>query len=145
MTSQNVSFPIKDIWGKATNMKPFDLGYFFLDAKDKLYRLNRYNDSLNLEEIAYPANIKIEFMKISENKKRELGGYMIDSKNSFYIIDYQTLMFKKITLKNFDYKRMKLLFISNPKYYLVRYSDEDTYYGAVFDKKLNKLDEEVFN
>lgn len=144
LVSNSVTFPIKNIWGKSTNMKPFDLGYFFLDSKDKLFRLNRYNNEINLEEITYPNGIKIEFMKISENKKRELAGFAIDSKNSFYIIDYKTFKFKKLELKNFDYKKMKLLFISNPKYYLVRYTDEDKYYAVVFDKSFKKLDEEVF-
>ncbi len=141
---REITFPVKNVWGKATNMKPFDLGYFFLDSKNKLFKLNRYNNKLELKKIAYPEGIDIKFMKISENKKRELAGYAIDSNSNFYIIDYQTLKFKKIELKNFDYKTMKLLFIQNAKYYLVRYSNNDIYYSIVFDKEFNKLDEEAF-
>lgn len=144
LTLNKVSFPIKNIWGKPTNMKPFDLGYFFIDSKEKLFRVNRYNNKINLEKVNYPDGIKIEFMKISENKKRELAGFAIDSNNSFYIINYKTFEFKKLELKNFDYKTMKLLFISNPKYYLVRYTNEDKYYGTVFNKSFKKLDEDVF-
>ncbi len=144
LDSNKVSFPIKNIWGKSTNMKPFDLGYFFLDADDKLFRVNRADNKISLENIKYPKGIKIKFMKISENKKRELAGFAIDSNNSFYIIDYKTFEFKKLELKNFDYKNMKLLFISNAKYYLVRYTDEDKYYGVVFDKNFKKLDEDIF-
>lgn len=141
---KKVSFPIKSIWGKSTNMKPFDLGYFILDSNEKLFRLNRYDNKIHLEKVKYPDGIKIEFIKISENKKRELAGYAIDSSNSFYIIDYQTLKFKKIELNGFDYKNMKLLFISNPKYYLVRYTNDDKYYGVVFDKNFKKLNEDIF-
>ena len=144
LVSNNVAFPIRDIWGKSTNMKPFDLGYFFQDSNDNLFKLNRYDNKIHLKEVKYPAGIKIKFMKISENKKRILAGYAIDSNNGFYLIDYQTLEFKKLELKNFDYKTMKLLFISNPKYYLARYTNEDKYYGVVFDKKFNKLDEDIF-
>ena len=144
LLSNKVTFPIKNIWGKATNMKPFDLGYFFLDSKEKLFRVNKENNKIYLDEVKYPKDIKIEFIKISENKKRELAGFAIDSKNFFYIIDYKTFEFKKIKLNNFDYKKMKLLFISNPKYYLVRYTDEDKYYGVVFNKSFKKLDEDNF-
>ena len=142
--TEEIKLPIKKVWGKATNMKPFDLGYFLLDSDNKLFRLNRHNNKLHLNKIKYPEGIDIKFMKISENKKRELAGFAIDSKNSFYIIDYQTLNFRKIELNNFDYKTMKLLFISNPKYYLVRYTNEDKYYAVVFDKSFNKLNEDVF-
>jgi len=31
LKAHNVNFPIKNIYGKATNMKAFDLGYFFID------------------------------------------------------------------------------------------------------------------
>ena len=125
-------------------MKPFDLGYFILDSDNKLFRLNRYDDILYLNQIKYPENINLKFIKISENKKRNLAGYAIDGNSNFYIIDYQTLKFKKIELKNFDYKTMKLLFIKNPKYYLVRYNNDNNYYSVVFDKNFKKLDEEVF-
>ncbi len=143
-TTKEITLPIKKVWGKATNMKPFDLGYFLLDSKNKLFRLNRHDNKLHLNKIAYPDGIDIVFIKISENKKRELAGFAIDSNNSFYIIDYKTLKFKKIELNNFNYKTMKLLLISNPKYYLVRYSNQDKYYAVVFDKSFKKLDEDVF-
>ncbi|WP_321471183.1 DUF4857 domain-containing protein [Halarcobacter sp.] len=142
--TRKLKLPIKSVWGKPTNMKPFDLGYFILDSDNKLFRLNRYDNKLYLNQIKYPNNINIKFIKISENKKRELAGYAIDNNSNFYIIDYKTLKFKKIELKNFDYKTMKLLFIKNPKYYLVRYNNDNIYYSVVFDKNFNKLDEEVF-
>ncbi|RXJ60574.1 DUF4857 domain-containing protein [Candidatus Marinarcus aquaticus] len=142
--THEITFPIKNVWGKATNMKPFDLGYFMLDSNNKLFRLNRYDNTLYLNHIKYPDGIELKFMKISENKKRGLAGFAIDSKSNFYILDYQTLKFKKIDIEGFDYKKMKLLFISNPKYYLVRYDDHIKYHAAVFDKDFNKIDEKIF-
>lgn len=142
--THEITFPIKDVWGKATNMKPFDLGYFILDSNNKLFRLNRHDNTLYLNHIEYPHGIELKFIKISENKKRELAGFAIDSKSNVYILDYQTLKFTKIDIQGFDYKKMKLLFISNPKYYLVRYDDHIKYHAAVFDKEFNKLDEALF-
>jgi len=139
-----VKFPIKNIWGKSTNMKPFDLGYFMLDGNNKLLQLKRYDDKIYFNEISYPKNIKLEFMKINENKQKKLAGYAIDSKGSFYIFDFKTFKFQKIPLNGFDYKNMRLLLISNPKYYLVRYTDQKNYYVVVFDKSFKKIDEEIY-
>ncbi len=142
--SKKVSFPIKGIWGKATNMKPFDLGYLFLDSKKRLFRVNKADNKLYLEEVVYPKDKEIAFIKISENKEQKLAGYAISKDGSFFIIDYKTLAFREIELKDFDYKRMKLQLISNVKYYLFRYTDEKKYYAVVFDKNFKKLDEEIF-
>ena len=142
--NHNVSFPIKNIWGKATNLKPFDLGYFFLDAKDKLFKINRADNKIYLKELAYPKNIEIKHIKVSENRQQKLAGFAISENNKFYLIDYKSLEFRALELDNFDYKTMRLQLISNPKYYLIRYTDEKSYHVAIFDKNFEKIDQEIF-
>ncbi len=139
-----VSFPIKKVWGKFTNLKPFDLGYFFVDSKKRLFRLNRADDITYLNEISYPKEIELAYIRISENRQKQFAGYAISKNSDFYLLDYHSFEFKKIDLKEFDYKKMRLQLISNPKYYLIRYTDEENYFVSLFDKKLNKLEEEVF-
>ncbi|NVJ53257.1 MAG: DUF4857 domain-containing protein [Campylobacteraceae bacterium] len=141
---KNISFPIKNIWGKATNLKPFDLGYFFIDSKNKLFKINRANDEIYLKEITYPLNIEIKHIKISENKQQKLAGFAISKNNKIYLIDYKTLDFRGLKLDNFDYKTMRLQLISNPKYYLIRYTDEKSYHVAIFNKNFEKIDQEIF-
>ncbi|RXJ88731.1 DUF4857 domain-containing protein [Arcobacter sp. CECT 8983] len=140
----NVTFPIKNIWGKATNLKPFDLGYFFLDAKDKLFKINRANNEIYLKEVTYPKNIEIKHIKIAENNQQKLAGFAISKNNKIYLIDYKDLQFRGLELDNFDYKTMRLQLISNPKYYLIRYTDEKSYHVAIFDKNFKKIDQEIF-
>lgn len=135
----DVSMPIKQIYGKATNMKPYDLGYFIIDNKDRLFNLNRADDVLHLKELKSP-DTKLAHIEISENRQRKLGGYAIDEKNNFYIIDYETLEFKEVKVENFDYKTMRLQLYSDPKYYLIRYDDGTNYYARVFDKEFNFID-----
>lgn len=140
LKSNKITFPIKQIWGKPTNMKPFDLGYFIQDSKNNLFNLQRKDGLFCLTKVAYPKNIDIRFVKIGENRQQKLAGYAIDSKSNFYLIDYKTFEFKQIKLKDFDYQSMKLLFISNPKYYQIRYDNQNSYYSTVFDKNLKMID-----
>ena len=118
----NVVMPIRHIWGKTSNMKPYDLGYFLLDSKDRLFNLKRKDNIVSLEELSYPKSAKLEYIKISENRQKQIIGYAIDKNSNFYLIDWN-LNFKQVNLLGFDYRSMKLQFISNVLYSLIRYDD----------------------
>jgi hypothetical protein len=131
------TYPAKGIWGKSTNMKPYDKGYVILDSNKRLFNLSRSNDITTLKEIKYP-NIDIEYIKVSENRQRKLAGYAIDKESNFYLLTWD-LEFIKLDLDGFDYKSDKLKLIANPLYYLIRYDDSKEYNAVVFDKQYNKL------
>jgi len=133
LLNNNFSFPAKHIWGKPTNMKPFDKGYLVLDNKSNLFNIQRDNSIIRVIKVNYPKNINLKFMKISENKQKKLAGYAIDSQSNFYLLDWN-FNFNKIDLPNFDYKKMKLKLISNPINYLIRYDDSSSYYAVSFKK-----------
>ncbi|MGB0989811.1 MAG: DUF4857 domain-containing protein, partial [Halarcobacter sp.] len=102
------------------------------------------DNKIYLKEVVYPKNIEIKHIKISENRQQKLAGFAISKNNKFYLIDYKTLDFRALQLDNFDYKTMRLQLISNPKYYLIRYTDEKSYHVAIFDKNFEKIDQEIF-
>lgn len=136
----SVSFPIKHTWGKATNMKPYDLGYLMVDSNNKLINIKRENSMVKIQEISYPEDIEVAFIKLSENRQKILAGYAIDTDSNIYILDW-SFKFTKLDIKGFDYKKMKFQFISNPMYYLFRFDDTQTYNATVFNKKLEKIKE----
>ncbi len=136
----NFQFPALNIWGKSTNMKPFDKGYLVKDSKQNLYNIQKANDTIWVSTIQYPKDIEIAYIKISENKQKKLLGYAIDTKSNFYLLDWN-FKFIKLDLPTFDYKNMKLKLISNPINYLIRYDNHEDYYAVVFDKKFKKIDE----
>lgn len=140
LNALHVNFPLQYTWGKPTNMKAYDLGYLLLDNQDKLYNIKRQNSVIHVKEISYPKDIKIAFIKLSENKQKKLAGYAIDTNSNVYLLDWD-FTFHKLDIKGFDYKNMKFQLISNPIYYLFRFDDGKTYNAAIFTKKLQKIKE----
>jgi len=126
-------YPAKNIWGKATNMKPYDKGYLILDQNNQLFNLYMVDDVIYVKQVNYPEGIDIAFIKISENRQRKLSGYAIDKESNFYLLNWD-FKFIKLDLENFDYKTMKLKLISNPLNYLIRYDNGTDYYGTLFLK-----------
>jgi len=144
LKEKNFSFKAKKIFGKTTNIKPFDLGYLIIDDKNKLFNLRKYDNKIILKEIKKDENIEIEYIHISENRQKKFSGYAIDKNSNFYILTWN-FEFKKLDLPKFDYKNMRLRFISEPTHYLVRYDDGKEYFAARFAKdSLEKLNEIKF-
>lgn len=136
LQEQGFVYPAKGIWGKTTNMKPFDLGYLVLDAKKQLFNIRRFDDQISVTKIDYPKGIDIKFIRISENKQKLLSGYAIDTKGNFYLLSWN-FRFVELNLDTFDHKTMKLKLISNPLDYLIRYDNGESYYAVVFQKDRN--------
>jgi len=135
------SHPVKKVWGNATNMKSYDLGYMLLDNKSRLFNLAQADSTLHFKEISYPKSATLVHIKLSENETNEIIGYAIDSNSNLYLLNKDDFAFKKLPLKGFDYMSMQLQIIANPLFYTVRFDDGKRYGALAFDKSLNKLDE----
>ncbi len=66
LLEKNFSYPAKYIWGKTTNMKPFDKGYLILDNKNQLFNLKRKDGKISVEKIPYPKDINLVHIRISD-------------------------------------------------------------------------------
>lgn len=132
----DLKYPIKNIWGKTTNMKPYDKGYILQDSDGKLFNLKRVDDRFKINKIDSPKEIR--YIGISENKQKKFSGYAIGKDSSFYLLTWD-FKFIKLELEGFNYKTMKLKLISNPINYLVRFDDGEKYNAVVFDKELNSI------
>lgn len=143
LKSLHVNFPLRGFWGKVSNLKPYDLGYLFLDSQQRLFNLKRENNHLYLREVAYPKGISFEHIFISENSERKVVGYAIDSNSKIYILD-TLLHFTPLDIEGFDAKTMKFQLISDPLYYLLRLDDGITYRAILFSKAFEKEREVVF-
>ncbi|CAM3391150.1 DUF4857 domain-containing protein [Arcobacter aquimarinus] len=141
----NFSYPAKNIWGKTTNIKPFDLGYLIQDNQNRLFNLKKQNDKITLKEINYPKDEEIIHINISENRQQKLSGYAIDKNSNFYLLTWD-FEFIKLDLKEFDYKNMRLKLIADPLHYLIRYDNGNSYFAAIFSKEnYKKIKEEKWD
>ncbi|MDY0234356.1 MAG: DUF4857 domain-containing protein [Sulfurimonas sp.] len=138
LNKKKFKYPALRVWGKSTNMKPFDKGYLVLDSQKKLFNISRADDIINVEEISYPKDIDIAYINISENKQKKLSGYAIDAKSRFYLLSWD-FEFIPVVLEDFDYKTMRLKLISNPLNYLIRYDNQMSYYALALDKEYKSI------
>jgi len=138
----DIQYPILNVWGKETNLKPHDQGYLIEDSNHNLFNLKRFDNNIEVKQINYPSNIDLKYIKISENKQKILSGYVIDKKNNVYFLTWDFSLIKLHT-PNFNHLKMKLKIISDPMTYLIRYDDGKNYFSVAYDKKFNLIGEIV--
>lgn len=137
----DVAFPVGELWGKTTNMKPFDWGYFFKDKDGGIFNLRRQNNVISLNKFPdEEAAKKILFMRISENRQQNFYGYAITEDNRIFLVSYPDYELIPLPIEGFDYKKTRLQLLADPMYYLVRSDDGTLYMATLFDKNYRKLD-----
>ncbi|MDL2268951.1 DUF4857 domain-containing protein [Desulfosarcina sp. OttesenSCG-928-A07] len=145
LQNAGLSFPIQDIWGKTTNMKPYDWGYFIKDQKGALFNLRRQNDAVTATRLPLPGDVKdVVFMRISENKQQNFYGYAITDDSRVFLVAYPDYTFIPLKLHDFNYKTVRFQLLSDPLHYLVRYDNDHWYRATLFDKTYHFLLESEF-
>ncbi|WP_170000542.1 DUF4857 domain-containing protein [Campylobacter sp. RM9328] len=134
----DVKFPVQGVFGRFTNLKIFDEGLFFKDAKGDFYNIKMYNNKLSFKAVSSLKNY--EYLHIVENDNTDfLGLAFKDGKIYFFDKNYVTL---DTSVDGFELGKMRLRVGFDPKFIQIRLDDGDSYKAFVFDKfNLEKLGE----
>ncbi|WED24679.1 DUF4857 domain-containing protein [Vibrio sp. JC009] len=140
-----IDFPITEVWGKTTNMKPFDWGYFIKDSAGEIFNLNRADDEAHLKAVPVPEEVgDIVYIQVSENRHKKFYGYAISAASKVYLISYPDYQFIPLEMDGFDYRTMSFQLLSDPLYYVMRFDDGEKYSAVRYSKDYQMLDSAVF-
>ena len=126
-------FPAKLVAGKVSILKPFDEGFFIVDAGGDLFQIKRAKGQPVIVKITIPAGINIRSIKISENKKKEIYGILLSQKGDLYLITYDKYRLIKMPLIDYDPDTMDFKLLINPLYRTAVYSSNHTIYSVAMD------------
>jgi hypothetical protein len=126
-------FPAKLIAGKTTNLKPFDEGYFVVDASGNVFHIKRVNGKPFCVKTPIPADIGVRNIKVSENRRREFYGMLITNRGKICLITYDNYRLIPLPVEGYDPDTMDFKLIVNPVCRTAIYSDDKTIYGVAMD------------
>lgn len=133
-----VKFPIKGVFGRFTNLKPFDAGLFFKDSNGEFFNIKIYDDKLSFEAVKPFKDF--EYLHINESKNSDFIGLGF-KQGAVFLFD-KNHQIKRLETDKFDPTKMRLRMSFDPKYLQIRFDDGATYRAYVFDKNgFKKLDE----
>jgi hypothetical protein len=103
-------FPAKQIAGNPTTRKPFDEGYFVVDAKDAVYHIKMVRGKPYCVKTGIPAVPRILQMFIAETGLREFYGMLVAENNSVSLISYDNYRLIRLPLTKYDARTCALFF-----------------------------------
>ncbi|MGB2552355.1 DUF4857 domain-containing protein [Campylobacter sp. MOP51] len=133
-----VKFPIQAVFGRFTNLKPFDAGVFFKDNSGEFFNIKIYDNNVSFEVVKSLKNF--EYLHINESKNSEFMGLAFNE-GRIYLFSKEYEL-KELETTKFDPSAMRLRVSFDPKFLQVRFDDGKDYRAFVFDKdNFKKIDE----
>jgi len=132
LLKKGLNFPIQKAFGNATTMKPFDEGYFLIDAKKQLFHMKKRKGKPAIHKID-TKGIDIKYISVVEDKRKEFYGLVLDQQDSLYLLMYDDYELVKIPVAALDGINSSLVLKTNPMY---RYF---TFYGLDEEKGTNVI------
>lgn len=81
------TFPAQWTYGDLNIRKPYDEGYFSLDAKDELYHIKMVNGRPFVKNTQLDSTIKPAYFSMLEVADKRFYGFLFDKKGNVYIIE----------------------------------------------------------
>jgi len=133
-------FPDKFIFGNPTTRKSFDEGYFIVDNENNTYHLKKIKGKPFCKKTSIPNDLDIKRIFIQENSRKEFYGLLFTNSNDVYLITYENYKLIKLPIQNYDSDKMKFIFIADPLFRTINFSDNEKSISVVTDKNYNFVD-----
>ncbi|WP_295878914.1 DUF4857 domain-containing protein [uncultured Thiohalocapsa sp.] len=140
MTAAGFAFPVAATFGRVSILKPFDAGFFLLDAEDKLFHLKRVDDAPRVARVPLPAGLKVRHVKIAENRRGEYLGLVLAADDRLFLLGQQDYALTPLPLPRYDPDRMALKILFNPLYRTAVYSDQTHVHAVAMDQDFHPID-----
>lgn len=132
------AFPSKQVAGNPSPRKPYDEGYFIIDANDKLFHFKMKKGEPFLVELQLPKDCKPVFFSPFEPDDRSFYGFLFDENGEIYVINTPNYTFQKLACGAVDLNKNFLVIMGNPLYWTVRViaqENEEVFAFTAKDKK----------
>jgi hypothetical protein len=110
LCARGFAFPARQIAGNPTTRKPFDEGYFVVDANDAVFHIKMVRGKPFCVKTGVPAFPRVRQMFISEMGLREFHGILIAEDSSISLISYDQYRLIRLPLSRYDAETCALFF-----------------------------------
>ncbi|WP_010322429.1 DUF4857 domain-containing protein [Marinobacterium stanieri] len=141
LSAAGFQFPVQATFGRVSILKAFDAGYFLLDTKGQLFHLMRRDAEPVVKAVALPEGVKVRHVKVTENKRREILGFLLDQNDNLYLMKEGSYQLIPLELPGYKPDEMELKVIFNPLYRSAIYSDRETIRVVAMDTRYQVIDQ----
>ncbi|PTN38757.1 DUF4857 domain-containing protein [Desulfonatronum sp. SC1] len=127
------SFPATVIGGRATNLKPFDDGYFIRDAVGRIFHVKRVLNRPEVVATDIDPSLDVLDIIVNENERREFHGVIITRQGEAFLISWDDYRLIPLPVQGYDPARMDLKLLIDPLYRTVTVSSDKSVFGVAMN------------
>jgi hypothetical protein len=140
LLARGFAFPARQIAGNPTTRKPFDEGYFVVDANDAVFHIKMVRGKPFCVNTGIPAGLRVRHMFIMEMGLKEFYGMMIAADNSVSLISYDSYRLIRLPLSRYDAATCALFFGGDLFYRTITVQSEGWLETVVTDRAYAVVD-----
>lgn len=130
LTGAGFVFPARLAAGRPTILKPFDEGYFIVDANGTVFHVKRIDGKPQVVRTPIPSDIGVRHIRVSENRRRQFYGMLLSESGQIYLISYDNYRLVALPSEGYDPDRMDYKLILNPVHPTVIFGDDTIIRGV---------------
>lgn len=125
LSAEGFQHPARLVAGKPTILKPFDEGYFLVDAAGAVFHVKRVKDQpLVVRTPISNQDLTVRDIKVIENKRRDYYGFLLTTDNRLFLMSYDNYRLVQLPTAGYAPDRMDYKLILNPLYATAIYGDD---------------------
>lgn len=133
LLKKGFAFPAKAYWGNPSTRKPYDEGYFCLDAHSQLFHLKMVNGRPFVKNTHISDSLDVRWFAMNEVADKRYYGFVFGSEGKVGIIEDTAeggYFFRRLDIRPFHLEKDQLTILGNLLYWTVSVTDTqgmDTY------------------
>lgn len=136
------TFPAQWAAGDFSTRKPYDEGYFVLDAQGQLFHMKQVSGKPFIRNTGAGDSIRVAHFAILTVADRRFYGFVFDEQGGMYILESPSYRLTKLDVPPLDMSRSEALIMGNMFYWTVTVTTPDgKRYYALDNASLKRVDE----
>jgi len=142
LVAEGFTFPARLVAGKPTILKPFDDGYYFVDAGGAVFHVMRIDGQPHVERTPIPAEIgrAIRHIKVTENERRDVRALVLTMDDRLFLMRGEGFALTPLPTTHYDPDTMDYKLLVNPVAPTAVYGDGAVVHAAALTPDYDVID-----
>ncbi|MDR1023326.1 MAG: DUF4857 domain-containing protein [Prevotellaceae bacterium] len=141
LSRRGFTFPARWAAGDFSTRKPYDEGYFVLDAQGQLFHMKQVSGKPFIRNTGASDSIRVAHFAMLPVADKRFYGFVFDGQGYMYILESPSYRLAKLDMPPLDMRRSEALIMGNMFYWTVTVtSPEGKKYYALDNETLRQVD-----
>ncbi|MCW7753784.1 DUF4857 domain-containing protein [Desulfobotulus sp. H1] len=126
-------FPAERAWANTSTRKPFDWGWFLLDAEGTLFHLMQVRGQARVRPVRKDFTPGVRYVQVEEHPGRHVFGLLVDREGRAYRMNFPDYDLRPLPMQDFNPSTMRLTWRRDPLVHQYTVEEKDALTMTITD------------